>query len=395
MRAVFVHENCFYRTADGAVYSETGFSYRVWERYLEVFDELVVIGRAGPAPEGLAAQESGYLSSGPGVTFRFVPNIKTPKGFVAKRAEARGQICECLERADALIARSSTTGLLGVKIARELAKPYLIEMVGCPLRAYWHHGSALGKLLAPVEALQTRLAVRDAPFVLYVTERFLQKNYPTRGRSIACSDVELPPQTAGVLTRRLQKIHRGSRPFTLGLMGALDLRYKGVRVALEALSEVLEAEDAPAVQLRLAGQGDIEHWRGVARDLGVDGHVAFDGVLRGREAVFEWFDELDLYVQPSLTEGLPRAVIEAMGRGCPVLASQVGGIPELLEPKCLHRAGDIGELAGDIREAVESVVWREAQAQRNFDAARRYYSTRLDARRRAFLGEFAGSIEVS
>ena len=49
------------------------------------------------------------------------------------------------------------------------------------------------------------------------------------------------------------------------------------------------------------------------------------------DKVFEWLDTIDLYVQPSLTEGMPRAAIEAMSRGCPVVVSDVGGLKNLVD----------------------------------------------------------------
>lgn len=55
-------------------------------------------------------------------------------------------------------------------------------------------------------------------------------------------------------------------------------------------------------------------------------------MLSTRE-VFEKLDVADIYIQPSLQEGLPRAVVEAMSRGCPVIGARTGGIPELINEK--------------------------------------------------------------
>lgn len=57
--------------------------------------------------------------------------------------------------------------------------------------------------------------------------------------------------------------------------------------------------------------------------------VTTHGVLPADQAVLDWLDEIDLYIQPSLTEGLPRAVIEAMDTGCIVYIIQAVALQRL------------------------------------------------------------------
>ena len=52
-----------------------------------------------------------------------------------------------------------------------------------------------------------------------------------------------------------------------------------------------------------------------------------------------------VYIQPSRIEGLPRALIEAMSRGCACVGSSVGGIPELLNNQYIHEVNDYNSLA--------------------------------------------------
>jgi glycosyltransferase involved in cell wall biosynthesis len=120
--------------------------------------------------------------------------------------------------------------------------------------------------------------------------------------------------------------------------------------------------------------------------------VHFDGVLPAGDAVNAWLDELDLYVQPSFQEGLPRGTLEAMSRGCPALASTAGGLPELLEPGSLHRPGDAERLGALIVRAASDRDWQLAQAERNFDVARRYSKPELDRVRSEFWGGFVRAI---
>ena len=64
--------------------------------------------------------------------------------------------------------------------------------------------------------------------------------------------------------------------------------------------------------------------------LDVEEQVKILGPMPHNE-VFKWLETIDLYVQPSRQEGLPRALIEAMSRGVPAFGARTGGIPELLD----------------------------------------------------------------
>ena len=121
---------------------------------------------------------------------------------------------------------------------------------------------------------------------------------------------------------------------------------------------------------------------------GLATNVRFDGTLPAGEPVFDWLDAIDVYLHPSLAEGLPRAVIEAMSRGCPVVASNVGGTPELLPAEVLHDPGDVDRLSDLLRLATDH-GFRVAAARRNFDTAREYSREKLLARRDEFWGAFA------
>jgi len=172
----------------------------------------------------------------------------------------------------------------------------------------------------------------------------------------------------------------------LGLIGTLTTRQKGVHVLLEAAAMV--KGKVPEFRVRILGAGDPGPWREEARALGVADVVDFDGVLPAGDAVMRWLDNVDLYVHPSFKEGLPRAVIEAMSRGCPVVASRVGGIPELLEEDCLFRPGDAAELAGKLTMAMTERAWRVTQGDRNWEVAHRYTNETLNRRRYAFWSRF-------
>ena len=388
VNVVLAHDGRFLRAADGRVFSARG--GWPWERYLEFADSLTFCARieeqAGDIPEGLMDITHDRVEFVP------IPSLSGPLLRFSNRREARSRLERVLTAADALVARlPSEIGMLAAGLARRSGKPYAVEVVTCTWDALRHRGGFQGKLYAPVSWLETRRTVRRAPFALYVTREFLQHRYPTRGRAVACSDVELPSPSDRVLEARLAEIRAGRSPFVVGTIAALTVRFKGVQTALEAFSSMRTS--LPALELQVVGAGDPTPWRNLARRHGVDDQVSFVGVLAGEE-IPHWLDRVDLYIQPSFQEGLPRALLEAMSRGCPALGSTAGGIPELLPPACLHRPGDAERLAELIAQAATDVTWRERHARRNFETAKAYAPEKLNPVRQEFWQDFVSFVRT-
>jgi glycosyltransferase involved in cell wall biosynthesis len=380
---VFAHDVWLYRHADGRVLSARG--PWLWDRYRSFADSVTVACRMRET-ESDASIEGFHDVSRPGVEFVAVPSLSGPVAALAHRREATAILTSLLRRSDGLVARlPSEIGTLAVRLAHRLGTPYAVEVVTCTWDALWHRGGVQGKLYAPISRAATRAIVRDAPYALYVTRDFLQERYPTRGHSVACSNVELDELDESVLERRLEAIREARRPLVVGTIAVLTVRFKGVQTALQALGSIRER--LPQFEFQIVGTGDPEPWRRLAVRHGVADVVSFEGVLSS-ERVLDWLDRVDLYVQPSFQEGLPRSLIEAMSRACPALGSTAGGIPELLQPACLHEPGDARALAELILHASES-SWQEAQARHNFETAKSYTRGVLDPIRARFWDEFA------
>lgn len=400
MIVAWVHSMRFMRR-DGAVYGEAMLPYEVWQRYLRHFQSLVVVGRG---PEQNAAFHDKYLkqASGPSVRFELLDSLNTPKDLLLNSNAIRSELRRILSGADGVIARlPSEHGLAAVAVARELRKPYAIELVGCAFDALWNHGTWQGKVYAPIMAWRVRQAVRSAPYVLYVTREFLQKRYPADRVRTNISNAEIPASVAAISDVELPEesptrlgdeeiAEPGSRPvkpFNIGLIGSFQNAYKGHETALRAIAHA--KGQAVGARLRLVGVGDPSKWQEMASKLGIPDRVAFDGVVSPGAPIFRWLKNLDLYIQPSLTEGLPRALIEAMACERAALASSAGGMPELLSPECLHRPGDWRALAAKIIKAANDPFWLAQQAARNKRIALTYSAPVLDAKRIEFWSAFA------
>ena len=138
-------------------------------------------------------------------------------------------------------------------------------------------------------------------------------------------------------------------------------------------------------EYHLAGGGDNAYLRALSIKLGVEEQLIFHGMLP-HEKVFDFLDGIDIYVQPSKLEGLPRALVEAMSRACPALGTAVGGIPELLDRDCLFRAGNVREITGLLKKLDKRKM--EQWACRNFEKSKLYEREYLEQQRDKFIQFF-------
>jgi glycosyltransferase involved in cell wall biosynthesis len=126
---------------------------------------------------------------------------------------------------------------------------------------------------------------------------------------------------------------------------------KGQEYLIRALAELYTEG---AVTVLLVGSGAYEdRLCALAKEHGVAEKVRF---LGWRDDVPRILRALDLYVQPSLTEGLPLAVVEAAAAGLPIVASEVGGIPEIIthgRDGLLVPPGDPNALAAAIQKLLD------------------------------------------
>ena len=140
----------------------------------------------------------------------------------------------------------------------------------------------------------------------------------------------------------------------------------------------------------MAGSGDEPTLRKLAESLGVSEQVVFEGRL-AHDKMFAWLDDMDLYIQPSLQEGLPRAVVEAMSRGLPALGAKTGGIPELLGEKYIFARKGVD----DIARLLPAVSKEEmlTMARNNFEHAKNFQKELLEKKRYDFYAAFAAVSE--
>lgn len=391
MNLVVVTEQRFTATPAG-IYGDGPAGYPFWARYLAVFDSVRVVGRVHAAAQPTVGA---VRADGVGVTFE-------PLSYYVGPAEGLSKLPDYLQRTRrAAAARAGAYILRAPGVAASVVYywlrlynwPYAVEVVGDPaeslsysaLRTRWSHVVRQPLITA------TAQLVANAVCSSYVTAHTLQARYPnTRGHyTTHVSDTALPPDVAQAVQAALAGAQPAptmcdpARPLRLVFVGSLAQRYKGLHVLLEALAACRAAGVALTLHV-LGGGAQLPPYQAQAQQLDLTTCVTFAGNVEHAE-VFAALQAADIFVMPSLVEGLPRAMIEAMACGLPVVGSRVGGIPELLSDEMMVPAGDAPALAARLLVLAADPALRAAVGRRNQLAAATYLPDRLRERHEAFL----------
>lgn len=355
-------------------------------RYLSMFDSMIVSTRVVSSARA-KGDVSGYkIVNGPSVevipirTYRDIPDA------IRNRKKIIGELEEVIAKSDKVIIRMpSVLGMFATKICKKLKKDYLIELVACPWDGYINHTNPIGKLLAPIMYFKTKGVVSNAPNVLYVTNDFLQRRYPTNGKSCGCSDVVINEINDLDLQSRLNKINSldFDKKIILGTVANVGMKYKGHRYVFEAIYELKKL--GKNFEYRLIGNGDQTRLRTLVKKLGLEQEVIFLGSLPHKE-VFEELKAIDVYIQPSLQEGLPRAVVEAMSLACPVIGSNAGGMPELISQSMIFEKRKVGQLINILKTMNKETLVVESK--NNFNKAKEFEDNKLTKIRQRFYSSF-------
>jgi glycosyltransferase involved in cell wall biosynthesis len=288
------------------------------------FDSTLISGPTADPVPGLAE-----CLTHAAVPWIQVPHLQrpmsVPRDLVALR-DLRRRIRAL--RPDIVHTHSSKAGFVGRLAAR---------MAGVPRIFYTPHGhvfhSYYGPPLTRMFIAMERIAARFTERIVVLTdaeaEQHLAVGVGRRGQFVKIpSGVDLPAvraEAAGGSQVRRELGLCGNAP-VIGAVARL-VHVKGLRYLVEAMPAILRR--CPAAHLVLAGDGDqrpaLER---LAGELGIADRVHLLGFRRDAAAVTA---ALNVFVLPSLNEGQGRVLVTAMALGVPIVATRVGGVPEVVE----------------------------------------------------------------
>lgn len=373
-----------FAVSNGKYYSHhMGYS-RYGKHLADCFDRVLIVGRAFP-DDSVALP--GNIVTGNRVEFIALPPYQGAVGFVRALPAIVGTVRKLAQlNAGFLLRVPGTVSTLAAVVLRLGGTPFSVECVADPAdqlaKGSMRH--TLRPLARSFFMAAQRWQCRVASSATYVTEHALQRRYPAGGGSFSWTDIVLTDDCYSSMA----KVTRGTGPIRLVSVGMMTQLYKGQDTMLRAVANLKSRGND--VSVTLVGDGQyLPYLRDLSISLGLKDSVIFAGRLNAGSEVRRYLDEADIFVMPSRQEGLPRALLEAMARGLPCVASNVGGIPELLPDDAMVAPNDEEALALKIEEFIKNDDLRLKHARMNLEHARRYHHAVVGERRRAFYRSLA------
>jgi len=273
------------------------------------------------------------------------------------------------ERPHIVHTHTSKAGILGRFAAKLAGVPIIIHRPHGHV-FYGHFGPLISKFFLLTERVMAR-----------ITDRMVALTEAEKNDHIALS-VFRPEKIATIhsgvdvdrfmnvqvdIAEKRKELGLNSKGLVVATVGWL-LPIKGPMHLLKAMSNVWESH--PETTLIFVGKGDLEKGlKEEARRMGVWDKVKF---LGWRDDIPEIMETIDVFVLPSLNEGMGRVLVEAMAAGKPVVASRVGGILDLVnegQNGFLAEPGDEKGLAIAIKKLLEDKKMRDEMGKRGREIA--------------------------
>ena len=225
------------------------------------------------------------------------------------------------------------SGYISHLLCRVSRKPYFLYFGSDwqEVARYNADWKGLGKLIYPIyvwfSRLAERKAARHARFTVVHGKKLIDKFKD-------CSDtvVETVPMISINKEDMFFRIDTcNQQPIRLLYVGAIIPR-KGIEYLIKAIALVLE--EGHNIRLSLVG-GEDENYgtqmRNLVKDLGITDYVNFEGYITDKQKLLEFYRTSDIFILPSLGEGFPRVLYEAMSQGVPIITSRIDTIWEVLK----------------------------------------------------------------
>jgi glycosyltransferase involved in cell wall biosynthesis len=254
--------------------------------------------------------------------YKFLPMILVKNVPILVRA---------MRESDILFMRlPAMNGLVAELAARRLGKPVVCYFSGDQRVQIFNGGKYRGPWAVPARMVATfhdvlfQKMVRRAKASIFEAEATMERFGYTNGH---CTFM-FPSTIEEHQIWSRPEVSHGDRPRKLLFVGSVDMA-KGIKFLLEAMASLVRM--GVTCTLDICGEGpERQSLEQLAKQLGLNDSVTFRGHVRWGEELTAIYRSSDILVHPSLSEGVPKVVLEAMANGVAVVATSVGGIPRVV-----------------------------------------------------------------
>lgn len=390
MKVLLLLEHTFLIDEDNKVWSETVINYEYLKRYLDVFENVAVCARMKNVKnDDELLNKYNLLVSGNGVEFLPLPFSISSKEIIFSFFKTKRIFKKYLKNVDCAIIRGPS--LLSLMLYKQCINnlKFAVEFV-MGANTILSEKNFIRKILNKYLDRSAKKMCLKANGVSYVTKELLQKKYPSykRKKNYISEDyfenyyssIDLYKEN---FERKKWEKSKKPKEYIITHIGSMATDRKGQKRLIEIAKKILD--DSYNIKVKFIGEGkqkqDLINY---VKELNLESKVEFLGNINDRELLFSILKDSHFYVLPSSSEGLPRSIIEAMATSNPCIASNVDGIPELLDKKDIFDYYDVEGFVKRIEYLIEN--WEEMIniSNNNYEIAQNYRYETLNKRRNEF-----------
>lgn len=225
-----------------------------------------------------------------------------------------------------------------------------------PRKVIWENPFPINKIKDIVYSYSDKTLQSNADAILYRDNEVIER---------APQSVQLTQRSKPIMSLDISETFvRGdtcdSEPITILYVGSI-IKRKGVSYLVRAFNRIQDQNETN-FKLRIVGDGDKrEEIVSLCEELGVRNSVEFTGHICKEDQLLKEYRESDIFVLPSLEEGFPRVITEAMSQGLPVITTRVGEIDKRLNGNTaiIIEPGSINDIVISINELITNEYLRK------------------------------------
>lgn len=262
----------------------------------------------------------------------------------------------------------------GMGIRKTLRTPYVV----------WAQGSDVYLMPVWLKRLVSRCIIKNAAAVIGLTEHMRREIQSICSREVVVIPNGVETVSFGSLPRKQNQINDEQVVLFVGRLIAV----KGVRYLIEAVN-IITRQGKQSIKLVVIGDGpERGNLVSLVKELRLEERVEFKGLVPNQD-IPEHMGAADIFALPSLSEGFPVTIVEAMAAGLPIVTSRICGLSEIVtegENGFLVKPGDSGALAEKLLLLLVDEQMRRQISQNNRGKAKQYsWEAVVDKLERVYL----------
>lgn len=324
MDLLLVDNAHIYKDISGNYYSKTIYNNEFFDRYLKVFTKVTFVCKTLQIE---VADSSFSLINTDKVSVLEIPYYKGLSGLLKNFFQIINRLWKINKNYDLTIFRMAQIESIIVYWLSARRKDFAIELVNDP-KSF----SDINPLIKLLIVKTLKRMINKTIAISYVTSTYLQKKYYSskKGTIIGSySSVEI--RNSDIKSVKSICDYTEKKTYNLvHVANNINSYAKGHKTAIDTIKMLRDS--GYRVTLDFFGDGDMVNiFEKYAKSIGVEKCIAFRGRVKNSKELINQLTNYDIFFFPSKYEGLPRVVIEAQAACLPCVASNVGGITELIE----------------------------------------------------------------